>query len=213
MTETAKAAAQAATTPTTFNFAEAVLDRSYPSIDVPVYLNEKAIQRWITAIREQSALELRIKSTKDDARTVEQAKALENIDAEIQELAHELRAERYTVTIRGISPETQQDLEDKSFQEFPREYEDSVHALSGATIKTEKESTQREQYFATLLRQAHLVSVTAPDGATDTDFADLEKVRVTWANLPLLARAKVDEAINESTITVDFYREIADEVF
>ena len=213
MTETAKAAAEAATTPTTFNFAEAVLDRSYPTIEVPVYLNENAIQRWMTAIREQDALELRLANTKADSHTVEQADKLAAVDEEINRLADELRSERFTVTIRGISPEKQQELEDKSFEEFPREFEDSVHPLSGAVLKTEKESAERQQYFATLLRQAHLVSVTAPNGAKDEDFADLEKVRLTWANLPLLARAKVDEAINESTITVDFYREIADEVF
>lgn len=211
MTETAKAAAEAATTPTTFNFAEAVLDRSYPSITVPVYLNEKSIQRWISAVREQNALELRIANSKEPS--VEQAKALEKSDTEISRLAEELRGERYIVTIRGISPEKQQQLEAKSLEEFPREFEDSVHPISGAVVKTEKSSEKRDEYFATLLRQAHLVSVTAPNGAMDTDFADLEKVRVTWANLPLLARAKVDEAINESTITVDFYREIADEVF
>lgn len=213
MTETAKAAAEAATTPTTFNFAEAVLDRSYPTIEVPVYLNEKSIQRWINAVREQSNLEIRLANTNKDKHTVEQADKLAKTDEEITALAEELRGERYIVTIRGISPEKQQDLEDKSFEEFPRVFEDAVHPISGAVIKTEQESPERQAYFATLLRQAHLVSVTAPNGATDTDFADLEKVRVTWANLPLLARAKVDEAINESTITVDFYREIADEVF
>ncbi len=41
----AKEAAVEATQPAVFNFAEAILDRSYPEFEVPIYLDEKKVQR------------------------------------------------------------------------------------------------------------------------------------------------------------------------
>lgn len=208
----AKAAAEAATTKETFNFVEAVLDRSYPEFKVPVYINEALIQSFIEAKREVAALELSIARSKTKP-GVEVADALGEAQDRVDKINDQLAKEQYTFTIRGIAPEDSIKLEEKAFELQPVTYEDSVHPISGATIKTEVPNKHRDETHATLIRQAHLVSIEAPNGAIDTDFADLEKVRVLWARLPALARTKVDEAINESTISVDFYREIVTEVF
>jgi hypothetical protein len=209
--EKAVASAAAATTPETFDFAAAVLDRSYPEVDVPVYLDEKKVQRMLAIDKERKELEIRISRTANPG--VDQANQLDALSTEYDELVDALRSKRYLVRIKGISPERTIELEKETFEAFPKEFEETTHPLSGAIVKTEKESEERGELFAVLLRQAHIISVTAPNGAVDTNFDDIEKVKATWARLPLVARAKIDQAINESTIAVDYYRELVDEVF
>lgn len=214
MTDVVKAT-EAALTPATFDFAKAVLDRDYPEIKVPVYLNERKAQRLVDVTVRLLELDQRVTSKTHKA-SKEDADKLSALQEEHDQLADELKAEEYTILIRGISPEESLELEDVAYAKFEREYDETVHPLSGQTVKTEKENDKRDEFYATLIRQAHIVSVTAPNGAIDTDFKgedNLEKVRVTWARLPFLARVKVDNAINDSKVSVDYYRELADEVF
>jgi len=207
----AQEAAKAATTPETFDFAAAVLDRSYPEDDVAVYLDEKRIKRLLEVEAERDALEVRIAKSKKPG--IDWANKLDELTKEYDALVDSLRSQRYTVKIKGISPEDSIELEEKAYEAFPREYEEVPHTVTGHLVKTEKPSDKRDEHFAALIRQAHIVSITAPNGAVDTNFSDVEKVKAVWQRLPLVARAKLDQAINEATITVDFYRELVDEVF
>jgi len=208
-----KAAIAAVTSPTTFDFAAAVSDRSYPTIEVPIYLNERSIQTMLDIYKERSELELRIAGMKSENVPLEFAQRMNDLTELYDLTREELKGEEYVVKITGISPEETEELEQKSYEAFPREFTESVNPVTGGLVKTEVDSPARDKHFATLLRQAHLVSVTAPNGAVDTNFSDLDKVRAAFARMPMLARAKVDEAINASTILVDFYRELVDEVF
>lgn len=207
----AKTAAEAATTPTTFNFAEAVLDRSYPEFEVPVYLNEAAVQQLIESERAIAELELRIANAKNP--TLEMAEALEALQTKYDEAKDTLRADEYTVIVRGIAPEEQLALEESTYESFPKEFEETASPITGAKVRTELPNDSRDELFVSLLRRAHLVRVISPTGAIDEDWAELEKVKAMFARLPMVARAKIDEAINKCTIAVDFYRSIVDEVF
>lgn len=206
-----KAAAEAALTPTTFNFAEAVLDRSYPEFSVPVYLNELAVQKMVTTSEARFELETRIARSNNPG--VDLAVKLEELQGNYEQAVDALKADEYTVVVRGISPEASIKLDDLSYEAFPKEFEESTSPITGQVTKNEIPSDDRDEEFVLLLRQAHLVSVTAPNGAVDTDWSDKEKVRAMFARLPLMARAKIDEAIQGCTIAVDFYRQLADEVF
>lgn len=203
-----------ATKPETFNFAEAILDRNYPEIKVPVYLDEKRVQVLVDLMRERGPLEE--KAARSNKPPVEVAKRLGEIEELVNTITEELKASEYTVEIKGIAPEDHEDLILKARESFPVEYIEKPNPITGATVKTEVENEQRDDYLAALIRQAHLVSVTAPNGAVDADFKgdeNIAKVKKTFARLPWIARYKIDEAIKEATIAVDFYREIADEVF
>lgn len=203
--------AVAATQPETFDFAAAVLDRSYPEVTVPVYLDERSIQKMLEVDRERKALELRI--ARSSAPQVEHANKLEELDNKFTELVDTLKGQEYVVHIKGIAPERTVELEEETYEKYPREFEEIAHPITGAMVKTEKDIPERNEYWALRIRSEHIVSVTAPNGAVDSDFSDIEKMRATWARLPLVARNKIDEAINEATIAVDFYRELVDEVF
>jgi len=205
-----------ALTPETFDFAQAVLDRDYPEIQVPVYLNEKKVQQLIDLLRERQELEIRASKTGGTKAPVDLAKRLGEIEKEHEKLTKELKAEEYIVSLKGIAPEDHDALHEAAKEIFPEEYTESTNPITGATIKTVIDSDERDEYLVATIRQAHLVSVTAPNGAVDADFkgeANIAKVKRTFARLPYIARFKIDEAIKEANIAVDFYRELADEVF
>jgi hypothetical protein len=176
-----------------------------------VYLNELSVQELITAREEQE--DLANKVAKKSAPTEALLAQLTDAEAKIDAAVEKLKAEEYIITIQGISPERYVELENDAVEAFAREYEESVHPLTGAKIKTEIENEERDTLLSALVRREHIIKVTAPDGSVDEDFSDIEKVKSVWNNLPLLARMKIDNAINESTIQVDFYRELVDEVF
>lgn len=220
-------AAVEATQPDTFDFAAAVDGRSYPSFEVPVYLDEENVQKLLDLDRERARLELRVAkrvtvTESEDSETVKsivpmptdgQAEELQALDEKYTALVEQLRSDRYIVTVTGISPERNIEILDESYEKYPREFEESVHPLTNVPMKTEVENAERDTYYTARLRQEHITSIVAPNGAKDTSFADLNKVITTFRRLPALARMKIDQAINESTISVDFYDEIVDEVF
>lgn len=205
------AAVAAVTGPTTFNFAEAVSDRSYPEIDVPVYLDERAVRELIDARNKINDLETVIAGMANPG--VDQAKQLLDLQDMYELQVDALKEQRYVVRLRGIAPEKELEIERASEEAFPIEYTENVSPITGGLIRTPVESDARDEHIAMRIRQAYFVSITNPSGAVDTDFADLEKVRTIFRRLPLVARAKVDEAIEACTINVDYYRELVDEVF
>lgn len=202
---------KAATTRERFKFAEAVSDRAYPEIQVPVYLDEAKTQQLVTLTKEIEALDKRIARAGAN-RAVELVDRVGELVERKDALIDELKSEAYVVTIKGISSERTNELNKISEEAFPIEYEEATSPITGAVTHTPKESPERDAYFVNLIRQAHLKSIVAPDGAVDDEFT-VEEVAATWARLPLVARVKVDEAINEASVSVDFYRELVDEVF
>lgn len=206
-----KTITEAAVTPATFDFAAAVLDRSYPVIEVPVYLNEKAVLEYLNVARDRTILENRIAATSKP--TVEMADQLEKIDYKYHELRKEIKDQEFLVRVQGVSPAKQIEMDKLAYEKFPIQYDEGKNPITGAVVRSEIESDERDEFFATLIRQSHILSVVAPDGAVDFDFSDFEKVRTTWAVLPIAAREKIDLAIRDSALAVDYYRELVDEVF
>lgn len=203
--------AEKATERKVFNFAQTVLDRSYPEIDVKIYLDEAKTQRLVDHITQISEMDARIVNSNGRA-PKELGERMAELVAAKDALVEELNESAYTVRIKGISTEKREELLKEAVSKFPIEYEESTSPITGAVTRKEKDSDERDAYFVNLLRHAHLKSITAPDGAVDDDFT-VEDVAATWRRLPLVARSKIDDAINKSTVTVDFYREIVDEVF
>lgn len=197
---------------TKFSFAQAVLDRAYPSVKVPVYLDEATSKELADLIVERAELEDRVARAGTGPLAAENAAKLEAMQGKIDVVRQRLREEEYVVTVQGISTERVEQLQKQAEEAFPTEYEESVSPITGATTRTEKTNEEKTKYLTTLLRHAHIVSITAPDGAV-SDPMTVEEMAATWARLPLVARAKIDEAINATSVSVDFYRELVDEVF
>lgn len=197
-------------TPATFDFLEAVNDRSYPEDDVIIFLDDQKIKEYIDLYNRRAMVEAKFAKAPKSVKLAEEHAAL---DDEYNALVEKLQDSKYIVKIRGIAPDANQKLEDKALEEFPTEYDEVVSPITAVVTKTEKPNPKFQAYYATLLRQAHLVSVTAPNGAVDADWESSDKVAAMMGKLPFLARTRVDEAINEATITADFYQVLVDPVF
>lgn len=212
MTEHAKTLAENAAKRETFSFVDAVNDRAYPETDVAVLLNERGAQRIVEIRKELEALDFDIAREKNaavqDGFSKEKDKLVEELDA----LVTQLRAETYTVKVRGISTERVEELQKQALEAFPIEYDESTSPITGATVKTEIPNDKRGRYFTTLVRHAHIVSITAPDGAVAEDMG-IEQLGDTWAKLPIAARDRIDQAINDCTLATDYYLDLVDEVF
>lgn len=208
-----KEVAEAAVAPENFNFVETVLDRGYPELTVPVYLDERLVQGFITVNQERAELEANLAGSSNPGSQKDAAARLEAIQEQFEAAVTALKAAEYTVTLRGISPEQSLKLEEMSYEKFPAEFEEAKSPVTGQITKTELPNDKRDEEFAMLIRQAHIISVTAPSGSVDKKWDDVEKVRALFARLPFVAAAKIDEAINNCTITVDYYRGLTDEVF
>lgn len=204
--------AQSATERGTFSFAQAVQDRNYPEIKVPVYLDEQLVQRLIELDAEIAVIDF--DSSAMNQVPVEVADKYNAARDERDEVVEKLRATQYTVLIKGISPERQEILEAKSYELVPKEYEDAINPITGQPLKVERPSTERDAVFSSLLRLEHIQWIEDANGNRDDSIVnDLDALAATWKRLPLVARVKVDEAITDSTIAVDFYRDLVDEVF
>ena len=215
MTERAQEMAKTAITREKFSFAAAVNDRAYPEIDVPIYLDEAAAREFVTLQKEREVLDA--KMIKADA--LGQGKVASSAATAVAELEEKIDAvrdlldrSRVVVRVRGVAPSDTDALRTEAFQAFPVEYDEVVSPITGAVTKTEKPNPERDSYYAALIRHAHIVSVTAPDGAEDSGFS-VDELTATWSKLPIVARVKIDDAINDTVVSVDFYRDMVSPVF
>lgn len=204
-------AVKAVTERATFDFGAAVSDRNYPEYDVPVYLDETKASELISITMELN--ELTQMASRMSNIPGELGKRVEALEARHDALVDSMKENKYIIKVKGVSPEVLRDIEEEVFEEFPIEYEENKNPVSGVITKTPIENPDRDLKEIMRIRQVHIVSVTAPDGAVDDDFSDLDKLSTVVTRLPFMARTKLDEAINACTITVDYYRELVDEVF
>lgn len=213
MTEqTPEALVSAATTEQTFDFAQAVMDRAYPEFDVQILLDEDHAAQYIEKRDQIEPLDIAIAKAADPKRKKALIAEQQKIVAEVDELHGEMRKQMYTVHIKGISTERVEEIQNEALEQFPIEHEESVSPITGATNRVEIPSEKRERYFTTLLRHAHVVSITSPSGARSRALT-VDEFGASWARMPLAARNQIDRAINKASMTVDYYRDVVDEVF
>ena len=215
MTERAQEAAKEAIKREKFSFAAAVNDRAYPEIDVPIYLDEAAARDFLTLQKEREAIDakmIKANALGQGGPATDAANKAAELEAQIDALRERLNDSKVVVRVKGVAPSETDELRKQAFESFPVEYDEAVSPITGAVTKTEKPNDKRDSYYASLIRHAHIISVTAPDGAVDDDFT-VDELAATWAKLPIVARVKIDDAINETVVAVDFYRDLVDPVF
>lgn len=194
-----------------FNFAATVQDRAYPEVKVPIYLDEDEALQLIEIGEQLNQLDVDIARAKGDRKIALVGKQVELVKRR-DALAEKLRGEAYTVTVRGISTEAIEALQEQADAAFPTEVEEVVSPITGATSKVEKPNPKQERYFTSLLRHAHIVSIVDPSGAV-ADPMTVDELAATWSRMPVAARVRIDQAINKCSIAADIYRELVDEVF
>lgn len=197
-------------TQTTFSFIDAVSNRGYPEIEVPIYLDESKAAQLINLNNEIYLADQQ--SSKSTVKIQSKADKFENLIKERDELVEELRANKYVVTIRGIDSDAYDKIEKASEEAFPIEYIETQSPITGATIKTQVDSLPRTEWMLNHIRHAHIKSIADPSGAVDSGFP-VDAMEVIWAKLPIQAKAHIDEAIEQSQMDVNYYVQLVDEAF
>lgn len=192
-----------------FDFLAAVTDRAYPTIDVPVYLDEVKVQELIKlddAIAELDDKAKESYSAKDFL--ADQGKLISRRD----ELKEELNAGAYHFIVQGISQERLNQIEEEVEGAFPTEYEEIESPITGAKSRVAQDNPKRDEFNVNLTRYSYIKAIRDSQG-NEADSMDISQFVLMWNRLPLLSRVKVDIAIQEATIATDFYKQLADEVF
>ena len=201
--KTAQQLVEEAKAPGTFSIIDAITDRAYPKIDVPVYLNEQIA--YEASLLNDKLKDLQKKSLSDSV-----SAEIEKVEGELAKLTDQLEESRYIFTIQGISEGQRQDALDECHEEYPIEYIDGTGLSIGKRI--EKENPERDAMFTAKLWAMQVLKIVAPDGAVQDGISYEEVVQLKRA-LPLAAIGKINEALDKLRISTAMFMLSVDEDF
>lgn len=201
--KTAQQLVEEAKAPGTFSIIDAITDRAYPKIDVPVYLNEQIA--YEASLLNDKLKDLQKKSLSDSV-----SAEIEKVEGELAKLTDQLEESRYVFTIQGISEGQRQDALDECHEEYPIEYIDGTGLSIGKRI--EKENPERDAMFTAKLWAMQVLKIVAPDGAVQDGISYEEVVQLKRA-LPLAAIGKINEALDKLRISTAMFMLSVDEDF
>lgn len=183
--------------PGTFNIVDVVKGRSYPTDTVDVFIDENVAFQ----ASELDAAIVKISETMDkknlDKKTLDGfLKKREEILDRKEKLVEEMGGTRYVFHLTGVSEGKRQDLYDKAVEKYAVEYEKNRNAFTGDTEKVELENVERDRYFTSLLWEASVVKIVAPDGDEQTSI-NYEEALELRRSLPLASASAITEAIEK----------------
>lgn len=183
--------------PGTFNIVDVVKGRSYPTDTVDVFIDENVAFQ----ASELDAAIVKISETMDkknlDKKTLDGfLKKREEILDRKEKLVEEMGGTRYVFHLTGVSEGKRQDLYDKAVEKYAVEYEKNRNAFTGETEKVELENVERDRYFTSLLWEASVVKIVAPDGDEQTSI-NYEEALELRRSLPLASASAITEAIEK----------------
>lgn len=175
-----------ATAPATFNIMNVIRNRSYPSNDVDIFLDEQ------TAYEASIIQEKLNKHTAEDEDDSEIKKLQEKLDA----IVAELEKSKYVVRVMGMSEGEREDLMNLALENFPMEYEENKNPFTGETTKVELESKDRDRFFTNIIWLSAIKKITSPDGSVQEKFT-IEDITELRRSLPIAASAAINESIEK----------------
>lgn len=201
--KTAQELVEEAKAPGTFSILDAIADRAYPKIDVPVYLNEQIA--YEASLLNDKLKDLQKKSLSDSV-----SAEIEKVEKELNELTEKLEESKYVFTIQGLSEGQRQDALDECHVDYPLEYIDGTGLSIGKRV--EKESPERDSMFTAKLWSMQVVKIVAPNGAVQQGISYEDIVQLKRA-LPLAAIGKINEALDKLRISTAMFMLSVDEDF
>jgi hypothetical protein len=185
--------------PGTFNIINVLKERSHPTDNVSVYLDEKTAYE---------AAMLKVKLGNTDSKANEYAK----IQSEIDALIEKLESEKYVFVITGISEGRREEIYNDAVKKFPVEYEESTNPFSGEKTKEEVENAERDRLFTSMLWKEHISKIVAPDGSEQTELS-LQDIAALRATLPIAASGTINQAVEKLRAATAVFMLSVDEDF
>ncbi len=190
-------AVEQAKKPGKFKILDVLQDRGYPTEQVEVFLDEAvayAASDLDDAIKELDR-QLDREAGNNDAVDDLMKRRDEVLDRK-EKLVEEMGGARYVFHLMGISEGKRQDLYDRAVGQFPIEYERDRNAFTGESDKKEIDNQERDRFFTTLLWEAHVTKIVAPDGSVQEGINFDEALELRRV-LPLAATGAITEGIEK----------------
>jgi len=190
-------AVEEAKKPGKFKILDVLQDRSYPSDKVEVFLDEGVAFAAAELDVKLKDLERKLDKKVSSSEAIEDLmERRDKILDQKEKIVEEMGGARYVFHLTGIPEGKRQDLYDKAVESFPIEYERDRNAFTGDSEKKELENSERDRYFTTLLWQAHIEKIVAPDGS-EQEGVTLEDAIELRRVLPLAAIGAITESIEK----------------
>lgn len=199
--------------PSKFKILDAIKDRTYPTEDVEVFIDEELA--YAAAMLDEQVKELDEKADKTvaDEEILQQIMdKREKLIAEKEELMSQIGGTVYVFTVTGISEGKRDDMYKLVTDKYPIEYRSESNAFTGEKIREEIENPERNRLFTEMLWQAHITKITAPDGSVQ-DGITIEEASELRRSLPIATIGKITEAIEKLRVTTAVFMMTVDEDF
>lgn len=183
--------------PGTFKIVDVVKNRGYPKDQVDVFLDESVafqaaeINEAINSIAQEMD-----KSGVDKKTLNDLLKRREDILDAREKLLEEMGESKYVFHLTGISEGKRQDLFDQAVKKYPIKTVNKMNQVTGELEDKEVENIDRDRYFTSLLWEAGISKIVAPDGDEQDGitFEDAEELR---RMLPLASLTTITEALEK----------------
>lgn len=156
----------------TFDLVAVLAGRDYPTIDVPLYFNEKL------------GFEI-YQLEKQRNRTFDEGEA-RKLDEQFDVLAKRAESEKYTALLKAIPEQVRRDIYSKVNEEFPTKKD---------LLGREEQNPEADTSFTKRLWAVYIQKITAPDGSTSS--VDETAVEALYANAPTTVHEALNSGISE----------------
>lgn len=190
-------AVEKAKKPGTFKIMDVLQERSFPTEEVEVYLNEAVaylaaqIDEKIEAIDKKMA---KLEEGSPDLKKLSKERA--SILEEKEKALDEIDDSSFTFHLTGISEGKREDLYALCLKEYPMEYETERNVFTAQSEKKEIDNPDRDRYFTTLLWQACISKIVDSDG-NEQEGITFDEAAELRRSLPFAATAKITSAVEK----------------
>lgn len=186
----------------TFSIAEALLERSYPSEEVKVYLDEQTAYAIVRIDEQINELEEDASSSDEGIANTAQGQQAELIDKR-KELYEHLQKSLYVFHISGVPEGTRNELLEQAFEKFPQEYIEDKNIL-GDVKRTEKENPERDNFFTMLLWEKSITKIVSPSGSEQVGVT-ADDVQVMRKTMPVSAVTKINGSMDKLRVATAMF--------
>ena len=198
----------------TFTLTDMLQDRTFPELDVPLYLDEAGALKMIELTEEIAKLETKLAylPAGTEETTVATARVKE-LETELASVRESMNDKKYIATIRGFSNADRKLLVDGVMEEFPIRYEvGEKNAFTGKAERTEVPNPDRDTVFISRLWSKFIVRLTNSTGAVLEGITVEEAAQLRYM-LPTTTMEHLDAATQKIQVASDWYEGLTDEVF
>jgi len=188
----------------TFSIINVLKDRAFPTEEVNVYLDEEAA--YLASKLQERIAELNVELKPEDENKIKELS--KDLDAAVKDL----EKSKYVFALSGMSEGKRVELQEKSLEKFPLEYDETKNPFTGEVTKQEIEDKHRDRYFTDLLWAESIKKITDPEGNVQEQIT-LEDVSSLRDLLPIAATGAITQSVEKLRISTAVFMASVDEDF